>query len=111
MSSRHRLRVIAGSMACLFGANMLGGCAKDWTAFRHNGLRDAHQPRASKLSNPAQVTTLHVATGWPFHPPGAQAFRASPIVQRTAVLAPSSARDRRAMQPWLRCCAKRSTEG
>jgi outer membrane protein assembly factor BamB len=85
MSSRYSLRVIAGPVACLLLVTTLVGCAKDWKAFRHNAQRDAHQARASKLSDPAQVTTLHVATGWPFHPPGAQAFRASPIVHKGRV--------------------------
>jgi outer membrane protein assembly factor BamB len=48
-------------------------------------VRDAQQPRASKLSDPGQVTTLHIAAGWPFQPAGAQAFRASPVVHNGRV--------------------------
>lgn len=82
MISRHSRRIIVGPTACLLVASVLGGCAKDWKGFRHNALRDANQPRASKLSDPAQVGTLHVAAGWPFQPAGAQAFRASPVVHK-----------------------------
>lgn len=58
----------------------LSGCASDWPAFRHNILRSANQLNATALSNPASVPSLHIASGWPFQPPGALAFRASPIV-------------------------------
>src|SRR6266699_6837231 len=85
MISRHSRRIIAGPTVCLLVAGILAGCAKDWKEFRHNKLRDANQPRASKLSDPAEVGTLHVASGWPFHPPGAQAFRASPVVHKGRV--------------------------
>src|SRR5262245_58575854 len=82
MTSRYLLGVVARLMACVVALGLLGGCAKDWKGFRHNALRDANQPRASKLSDPAQVGTLHVAAGWPFQPAGAQAFRASPVVHK-----------------------------
>lgn len=57
---------------------LAAGCSHDWPGFRHNFLRNASQPNASPLSNPASVATLHVTHQ--FTPPGAVGFRASPIV-------------------------------
>jgi len=73
----------------------LGGdaqaCSADWPMFRHSGLRDAQQIKASALSDPYQVKKLRVR--WQF-PPGASpavgAFRASPIVWKGRVYVPSS---------------------
>ncbi len=59
------------------------GCASNWPAFRHDVRRSASQPVASALSDPARVTTLGI--GWSFQPPGAQAFRASPVVHKGRV--------------------------
>lgn len=63
---------------------VLGGCAtKDWRTFRYDASRAAHMPRGSALSDPARVGTLHVV--WSFQPPGALAFRGSPIVHKGRV--------------------------
>lgn len=60
----------------------LGGtdqaCSGEWPAFRHNGLRNGRQARASALSDPYRVRDLSVR--WSFTPPEGRAFRASPIV-------------------------------
>lgn len=64
---------------------LLASCASDWPAFRHNALRTGGQLNASALSNPSVVPGLHIATGWPFQPAGAQAFRASPMVYQGRV--------------------------
>jgi len=73
----------------------LGGnaqaCSGDWPMFRHSGLRDAQQINASALSDPYQVKKLQVQ--WQFPPSGSPAvgaFRASPIVWKGRVYAPSS---------------------
>lgn len=58
-------------------------CSPEWPAFRHSGLRDGNQPINSVLAEPDRVRTLRVR--WRFTPPGAGAFRASPIVHRGRV--------------------------
>ena len=60
-----------------------GQCSGEWPAFRHSGLRDGNQPIVSVLADPDRVKTLRER--WRFTPPGAGAFRASPIVHRGRV--------------------------
>lgn len=51
----------------------------EWYTYRYDSARTGAQPRASALSDPAKVGTLHI--GWTFPLDGAVgAFRASPIV-------------------------------
>lgn len=54
------------------------GCSADWPTFRQNALRNAQQTHPSVLADPYAVPRLQVR--WQFRPPGAAAFRASPIV-------------------------------
>ena len=87
MSPVEKTRDRARSVRCLTGFVLLalatGGCSSDWPAFRHNLLKNAHQPNSSDLSDPSKVGSLHV--GWQFSPPAANAFRASPIVYKGKV--------------------------
>jgi len=77
----NRLLRILRPVSLLFVIGIgLSGCASDWPAFRHNILRSAHQLNVTALSDPVSLPTLHIGSGWPFQPPGALAFRASPIV-------------------------------
>lgn len=55
-------------------------CGGEWPSFRQNRFRDAQQLQNSDLSNPYKVKTLKVQ--WQFQPPGADLFRASPIIYK-----------------------------
>jgi len=63
---------------------LAAGCAsRDWPAYRNRAARTAQQPRASALSDPSRVPTLHQV--WEFKPsdvgdPDADGFVASPTV-------------------------------
>ncbi len=74
------LSILTGFVLAVLAAT---SCTTDWPAFRHNLLRNAHQPNSSDLSDPSKVSSLHVA--WQFSPSGAKAFRASPIVYKGKV--------------------------
>ncbi|MCI0557093.1 MAG: PQQ-binding-like beta-propeller repeat protein, partial [Nitrososphaera sp.] len=81
----HRLLRIAAlpvvlllSLLGLSGVSEESNATGDWPAFRHDTRRSAHQPIPSALSVPALAKSLHI--GWSFSPPGAKAFRASPVV-------------------------------
>src|SRR6266487_3383146 len=51
----------------LLGACVATACARgDWTAYRHDSQRSADQPRASVLSDPTRVSSLHEF--WAFRP-------------------------------------------
>ena len=80
MMTAHSPVRIAPPLAILCALTLaLAGCAsKDWRMFRYDAGRSASQPYATALSDPAKVTTLHIA--WSFQPPSAKAFRASPVV-------------------------------
>jgi outer membrane protein assembly factor BamB len=80
MALYRRFRI--SRLLTLLGATLiaLSGCASDWPAFRHNILRSANQLNATAVSDPTRVSSLQIGVGWPFQPPGAAAFRASPIV-------------------------------
>jgi outer membrane protein assembly factor BamB len=63
-------------LACIA---LLTACSStQWTAYRQNVSHTGDQPDSSALSNPAAVPGLHQL--WSQNPPGAGAFRASPIV-------------------------------
>lgn len=73
-----------GPAALLVPAVLIGaGCSSWWPSFRHNLLRDGQQRNSSDLAKPAKVQTLHV--GWQWSPPGANAFRGSPVVWKHRV--------------------------
>src|SRR5262245_46224326 len=61
----------------------LPGCATQWGSFRQNELRTGSQPDKGPLSDPSKVGGLHIR--WTYQPPGAQGFRASPIVYNNRV--------------------------
>src|SRR5579864_1862179 len=83
MSGRRPQEIISRVALVFLTAIGLVGCSVDWPAYRHNTLRSANQPNRSPLSDPAKLSTLHIA--WTFPPPalpgpGLTAFRASPTV-------------------------------
>src|SRR6476620_7779343 len=63
---------------------LAAACAsREWPAYRYRAARTAQQPRASALSDPSRVPTLHQV--WEFKPsdvgdPDADGFVASPTV-------------------------------
>ncbi len=84
MTPTRLFRIALPFAALTVTAIWLSGCAtKDWRAFRYDVRRTAHQPNATALSDPAMVSTLHVS--WSFQPPGAKAFRGSPIMHKGRV--------------------------
>ncbi len=73
----------------LLSVCVVAGCAcGDWTAYRHDGHRSGDQPRASALSDPTRVSSLHEI--WAFKPSNygdadAAGFVASPTVYKGKV--------------------------
>ena len=62
---------------------VVSGCSKNWMTYRHNALRNAHQPNASALSDPLQVGNLVVKWSFPdtaWSGETIQGFRSSPVV-------------------------------
>jgi outer membrane protein assembly factor BamB len=82
-------RTFRAAWAATLGALLVTACASpDWRAYRYSAARTAHQPRASALSDPARVPSLHQV--WEFRPsmvgdPDAPGFSASPTVYRGKV--------------------------
>ncbi len=62
---------------CALGDNPRA-CSGEWSAFRHNGLRNARQTKASPLGDPYAVKTLQIV--WNFNSPDGGSFTASPVV-------------------------------
>ncbi len=78
-----------GGVLVLAGLLSAGCASRDWRTYRYDQARTAGQPRASVLSDPARVPTLHQV--WEFRPsmvgdPDPPGFSASPIVYRGRVL-------------------------
>jgi outer membrane protein assembly factor BamB len=66
----------------LFAVAAAKAAQDDWLTYRHDSARTGAQAVASKLSDPAQISNLHVVAQFP--PEGSPAvaggFKASPIV-------------------------------
>src|ERR1700722_10344684 len=76
------VRSISCIFCSLFGVAAANAAQDDWLTYRHDSARTGAQPLASELSDPAQISSLHVVAKFP--PDGSPAisggFKASPIV-------------------------------
>ena len=77
------VRSISAVIFCfLFAVAAAKAAPDDWLTYRHDGARTGAQPVASVLSDPANVSNLHVVAQFPLDGSAAIAggFKASPIV-------------------------------